>query len=533
MFPTPDMKIRFYLILIIIVFLIGNAIFSLLGSSYIPTHDGEYHIIRFVEFSKMLSAGYLLPRWAPELNSGYGIPIFQFHYPLPNYIGSIIRLVTQDAVYAFQWSLALGYVLILFGFLYWLLCYFPLQIAVLGAVIGSYTPYIFLDIYVRGVIGEVFAIGLFGFLLGSIERKKYLLSSVLFALLIISHNISAMIFGGYLLCFALYRKRQPYFLLFGALLSAYFWIPALFEQKYVVGLNTVNFRDHFVQLYEFLIPSWGTQFSATGNVGNKMSFQIGIIPFIISLIVVIRSYFEPKNQSKTILKFLTFSLCCLLLLFPITAPIWEFIRPLQLVQYPWRLLSLSIPVTAFGASYLIVKRTSLRGTLIILLSMLILTWRYVRPVRYEPRNEQYYTSRLNFTDGTSSMGNSFSTIWSTWKEIKPTASVEVTVGTLSDTKVKKYLSKTIRVTMIEDGIVRFNTLYFPGWKAFIDGKNAEIQYKKDGVIDVVVPKGEHIVHIQYFETPLRLFADIVSIASLIGIAGWGILSLRTVRVNRT
>ena len=46
------------------------AVLPLFGRSYIPTHDGEYHIIRIVEFAKMLGEGNIVPRWAPELNSG-------------------------------------------------------------------------------------------------------------------------------------------------------------------------------------------------------------------------------------------------------------------------------------------------------------------------------------------------------------------------------------------------------------------------------------------------------------------------------
>ena len=37
------------------------AVLPLFGKKYIPTHDGEYHIIRIVEFLRMLGDGYLTP----------------------------------------------------------------------------------------------------------------------------------------------------------------------------------------------------------------------------------------------------------------------------------------------------------------------------------------------------------------------------------------------------------------------------------------------------------------------------------------
>ncbi len=523
------MSIRSIVLWICCLFLIVNAVFSLTGSSYIPTHDGEYHIIRIVEFSKMLRAGYLFPRWAPDLNSGYGIPIFQYHYPLPNYIGSILRFVAHDAVYAFQWSLVFAYIAVVIGFFYWLSCFYSIPIAFFGSVIGSYTPYLFLDIYVRGVIGEVWAIALFGFILGNIERKRYLFASLCFALLILSHNISAMIFGIYVCCYALYRHRNVYFLAIGALLASYFWIPAVFEQTYVVGLNTVNFRDHFVQLYEFLIPSWGTQFSATGAIGNKMSFQFGIIPLSISILVVIGSVREKNMRVASPLRFLVLTMFAFMLLFPISTPIWNVLFPLQFVQYPWRFLSFAIPITAFGVSYIIYKRKSFMLSLLILVSVLGLTWKYVRPVLYQPRNESYYLSRSNFTDGTSSMGNSFSTVWSSWKETRPISDITVNHGIITTRIVSRYLKKTFQVNMSQHGEVQVNTVYFPGWIAYVDGKQTEIEYKKDGIIHISVPEGVHEITIYFTETPLRLFADVLSIASLIGVLGWGILSLRNAK----
>mgnify|MGYP001616233928 FL=1 len=58
---------------------------ALFHSGLPPTHDGEYHVIRFYEFFKTLSSGVLYPRWALDLNQGMGAPIFNYVYHLPNY----------------------------------------------------------------------------------------------------------------------------------------------------------------------------------------------------------------------------------------------------------------------------------------------------------------------------------------------------------------------------------------------------------------------------------------------------------------
>lgn len=524
------MKLSAVLLGVCVTALLLSAIFPLLGTRYIPTHDGEYHIIRIVEFSKMLRSGSIFPRWAPDLNSGYGIPIFQFHYPLPNYIGSLVRVVTHDAVYAFQLSAAAAYVFLFAGLTYWLLFFFSQRYAALGAIVGVYTPYVFLDLYIRGSIGEIWALGFFAFALGCMERKKYTKTAVCFAAIVLSHNILGMLFGFFLSVYTLYRKRSVVYLFAGVLLSAFFWVPAVLEQKYVVGLNTVNFRDHFVQLYELLIPSWGSEFSATGGIGNKMSFQLGLIPIIILVSSVIISRKCTRIEATSPLRFfLTWMLLVILLMFSQSAPIWEILSHIQFIQYPWRLLAFGVPITAFSAAYVFGHVRSQYWGYALLLSMLVLTYRYSRPVTYEPRDEHYYTSKKNFSDGTSSMGNSFSTVWTSWKKDRPDSSVTVTNGMVKESTRSFYVNKEFHVQMIQSGQMDIHTLYFPGWTAYIDGNKTDISYKDTGTIRILVPAGSHKVRLKFQDTPVRMVANVISIASFIILSVWSILSVRKAR----
>ena len=84
--------IKYFSLIIVLLF----AIFvsrHLLLPGFVPTHDGEYHIIRFWQFDKVIRSGNLLPLWAPDLDFGKGIPIFAYFYPLPNYISEIFVLL--------------------------------------------------------------------------------------------------------------------------------------------------------------------------------------------------------------------------------------------------------------------------------------------------------------------------------------------------------------------------------------------------------------------------------------------------------
>ncbi len=517
-----------YISVFILCITVCFAVLPLFGKNYIPTHDGEYHIIRIIEFSRMLGAGYIVPRWAPDMNSGYGIPIFNFHYPLPNYIGSFVRVFTHDAVYAFQVSMGLGYIALAAASFFWLFTLFGAIPATVGSIVAAFVPYLFVDIYIRGSIGEVWATAFLLLCFYLLEKKNYIWFAFAYGFLILSHNIMAMLYTPFLLGYVLIRnKKGAVWMLGGIALSAFFWLPALLESKYVVGLNTVNFREHFVELYQLLIPSWGTEFSGTGRIGVTMSVQIGIAP-ILAIAAAIWAFYHTskKNYRRLFLYFLGIIGLCIIFMLPVSAPVWEFVMPLTLIQYPWRLLSFIIPVAGFSAAVWTQSlKHSWRGVFLAALAV-ALSASYARPVLYAPRNEAYYLARSNFTDGTSSMGNSFSTIWTGWKTVRPADPYTIENGQMTGRPRWQYLDKDLTVSMDKVGTVMVNTLYFPGWIASVDGREVPINYRPDGVIHISAPEGSHEIRVRFTDTTARKVADAISIVSVAVLVILGYTSLQ-------
>ncbi len=516
------MKKHLTRVIVIAFFLIVCwAALPLFGKNYIPTHDGEYHIIRIVEFAKMLGAGYIVPRWAPDMNSGYGIPIFNYHYPLPDYIGSLVRVFTHDAVSAFQISMGMGYITLAGAAFLWLFALFGALPACVGASLTAFVPYLFVDAYVRGSIGEVWATAFLFLCLYLLEKKRFPLFALSFGFLILSHNILAMLYTPFILGYILIRdKKAALWMLAGIGASAFFWVPALLESKYVVGLNTVNFRQYFVSLYDLLIPSWGTGFSGSA-LGNSMSVQIGIAPTLVIIAAAWVNLRKKRPQGALLWYCTAVAALAVVFMLPISIPLWEFITPLQLMQYPWRLLSLVIPVAGFCAAFWVSTMKKKQWGLVLAVLAVALAASYARPVQYAPRNEAYYMSRQNFTDGTSSMGNSFSTVWTGWKDVRADSYITTTGGTVSATLSDRYLDHQVRITMASAAYVTAHTIYFPGWVASVDGRPSAITYAQDGVIHVTVPQGEHVLRIQFIDTPVRRMADWVSILSLAILAIFG------------
>lgn len=508
------------------------AALPLFGARFIPTHDGEYHIIRFWQFYTMLSKGYLFPRWAPDINSGYGLPLFLFHYPFPNYMGSFFHVFGISFVDSVKLTLAGGYLTAIIWCFLWLRKVFGVKPALIGTIVCSMVPYWFVDIYVRGSVGEVWALSFVVLTLAALEYGVSFGVAIGIAGIIVSHNITALICIPIIFLYTWYRKRGNILsIATGIGLATYFWLPALVESRFMVGLNSVSYADHFVDLFQLIFPSWGTGFSGVGITATEMSYQIGIVPLLLLCI----SFFVA--MTKKALRSMIFPPLCVVILaiFGMTEyslPIWRFVPLIENIQYPWRLLMVTTIATGYLGALLttVLPRWVMVGLTIL---ACIASFSYIKPVTYERRDDAHYLSRREFTDGTSSLGNSFSTIWTGWKKERFPKRFQASANdVMINVNKESSLSYEMTVTSYKESTVSANILYFPGWKAYVDGKETPIIYQPDGIIHVNMPVGEHQLSVKFIETPLRRLADAVSLLSLFSLAAFGILKVLYANRNK-
>lgn len=502
-----------FLPLFFLVFVSFIISLPLLKSGFIPTHDGEYHLIRFWQFDKNIKKGIFFPRWAPDLDNGFGVPLFSFFYPFPNYSAEVFHLLGFSFVNSFKLSLAMALILSGIFFYLWMQKLFGSRPALVGSLFYLFAPYHFLDLFIRGSIGEIWALVWLPAILWCFQRKSFVLAGLFFALLILSHNILALIFTSFLVIYVVVNNRRDLFkaLILGLGLSAYFWLPALAERKFVAGLELINFTDHFPTFFQLIFPSWGTGFSVAG-VLDGMSFQIGLAHLLVVFLALFFSLkrYRFKNQ---ITFFLGWFFLLVFLSLEVSLPFWKLIPFMKYIQYPWRLNSLIIVVTSFLAGWVAAKLKRKAALFFLIFLVVGLNWRYGQPVIYLPRSDSFYLENPVWTQGTATLGNSFNTVWS--KEHPDfDKKLEVLEG---EAVVKKAVVKptdySFEVEAVTEAKLRVNTNHFPGWQVLVDGQKAKIDLKEDGAFGFSLPKGSWQVKVEFKETLLRLFADALSIIS--------------------
>jgi hypothetical protein len=527
------MKKRIGLILLLIL-LILPASWFLFKPGFFVSDDGEWMVIRLTDFHRSLVSGMIPVRWAARLNFSYGYPVFNFLYPLSLYLGELFYLFGFSAV----WSIKLVFIFSFFlsGMLMYL---FGRELwgrpgGLLTAVFYTYAPYRFVDVYVRGSIGEalgfVFAPLIFLSLFSLYQKRSKIWlgwGAVGLAGLIMSHNIMAMLFLPVILAFAgllvfLPKLNKELFFRFiilfllGLGLACFFWLPALLDKQFTFldQISVTNYWEHFPNLKQLLIPSWGYGPSLSSDK-DAPSYQIGLFNLLgvmLSFIILLKA----KAKKPLLIFFLLVFGITFLLMLPIAKPIWDFLPLIKLSQFPWRLLS----VTTFTSSILtgslvyLYKPASIKWLVAILLALVIgFNYSYARPTELVNRPESFYTTN----EATTTVKDEYLPIWA--KQRPPERAQERVVILEGEGEIKNLVfnSKKTKFELAAATPVKaqVNQLYFPGWQVKVNGHSVPIAYNNSyGLIQFEIAPGDSLVLAEFKETPLRLTADMISLLSL-------------------
>ena len=348
----PLLVIWFVLLIVSIL-----PLFDLFNSGLPITHDGKDHVARIANFYQSLSEGNLVPRWAGNLNWGYGHPVMMFLYPLPSYIASAFHTIGFSLVESVKLVFAFGFIASMFAMFLWVNAAWGMEAGITAAILYGFAPYRFVDIYIRGAIGEHMAFiflpfvmfGLYMLAKQSFDTPKILIyrymriikAEVIVALgvagLILSHNALSIMFlpiaGVYALYLFVYesKDKRRFFITsvicitLGFILSAFFWIPAFVEGKYTLrDIVTVgDFQTRFVPLRWFLWSAWNY------GGGNEFSKSLGVAQLLGLVLVLVK--FSKANRKMQIFTISAISILIVSLFLMTNAafPVWQSISLLQ------------------------------------------------------------------------------------------------------------------------------------------------------------------------------------------------------------
>lgn len=529
----------FFPILLILILSVP-VIIPLLKSGYFPTHDGEWAVVRLGDMFRTLRDLQFPPRMSGALNFGYGYPLFNFAYPFPYYLGILVYFVTHSFIASIKILFGLSVVLSA------ICMYFASTklwnnktAALLSALSYIYFPYRIVDLYVRGSLGESIAFVFFPLIFylslklfdDPFNRFVVFFLSVSIGGLILTHNIMSVLYFPFLAAYfaikIIKEKRndvlQTFSLSFvlGIGISSFFWFPALFEKGNIV-LSKVPIADrslYFINPVSLIYSKWGY---GTPTDINPFTYEIGIGQMIIFFLAVIfltlnlikkRLPLTPVMFQTSVL--IVISILYLILTFEISAPIWKITPLFSEINYPWTILSQLGFLFSLLVGFIVIQGKYFKVVAFILIAFsAIILLPNLRPSSFSNNPDSYYLTNEATTTSSSEL-------MPLWVKKKPSQryvnKVEIKNGNAEISNLS-YNSKEISFNYKSDTdpIFKINTIYYPGWRAYVSGEEVKINYDNDmGIMELQANRYRNSVHLYFRETFPRLASDIISVVSIL------------------
>lgn len=514
---------------------------SLLKPGMLTSHDGEGHIIRMFEFNKAISDNHFPVRWAKRLNWGLGYPFFTFNYPLIYYLTFLTGKLGLNLLVSFKLILLLSFPLSGYLTYLWLKNHFPKTAAFLGGLFYTLIPYHFLNVYVRGNLGETLALSIVPlnfYLVNRLYQKPKLTNAIwlgfCLSLVILTHNISALLFLPIILMYGfllnLDRKYLKYLIcgsVLPVLITSFFWLPALVYKQFITidQKFPLYFSKQFPTLKDLLYSPWGYGGSKVG-VG-QMSVQIGLLHILIfaASVFLFVINFKKLKQRKITIFFFVLSLATFFMMLEQSKPIWEILKPIQYLQFPWRLLSILALTICYLASFacsflfkIIPKKANILVLVIFILALLFLNRNHWQANKYYDLPSYWFLDKP--VNSTTTVDGEHTPKWQTDNSPAETSRFEIISGqgkiSSITWKTNYHLFQTdsrLKITMID------RTVFFPGWTVFINGIKVNTINQNDpktkGLIAFEVPEGQHKIEVKLLEPTLNKVADVISLLSVI------------------
>ncbi len=321
--------------------------------------DGLLHFYRLAQLHRSLQHGILFPRWSPDMGFGFGFPLFNYYAPLSYYLAEPFHLAGLSVQHALLAAFILATLTASIGAY---LCgrdlFGPLA-GLVAALAFVYAPYNLYNVVHRGALAEAWGLAWLPFIFWAWRRlalrgrrADLVLSVLLYAALLLTHNILALISTPLLILYAIVlwglhgRGLGRALLLTGALalglgLAAFFWVPAFFEKEYVqihqlYAPADLDYHNNFVSL--------GQLFSAPQPVDPALINPLIPLSFAwpqlaLALVALLGLRRFPGRETRVHLALLGLGLSLLtLMMLPLSIVVWDNVPLLRFVQFPWRFL---------------------------------------------------------------------------------------------------------------------------------------------------------------------------------------------------
>lgn len=516
-------------------------------------HDFEFHAASWLDVAYQWKEGILYPRWTAWTNHGFGEPRFIFYPPFSWLLGAALTLLLPGS------AVPIVYIILVQTFAglsaYFLLRNLTTQrAALLAAAFYVINPNTLLITYIRSDFAEQLACAFFPLLLLAAlrlcellddsppDRTSLTLFAFLFACVWLS-NAPAAVIASYSMslvfaCAALFQRSwRPLFrgaaaISLGLLLSAFYLLPAAYEQRWVnigeaLSSGLLPFQNF---LFTPIADPEHTWFNWIASIcALSLILLLGLAALASRRLASAFSSIARRNATLTLL---ILGAAATLLTLRLTLPLWTYLPKLRFVQFPWRWMSMISLVAACFLAFAMERRRAWLW----FVSLLLLT---VPLARFQIANTWWDEDEMPTLRDALASGHGFDGTdeydpigddhldlpqGAPQAKILP-ADPEDHSTPQAHLHVRRWATeqKRIQVEALSPARVALRLVNYPAWCVTVNGKLVSPERLED-VNQMVIPigPGSSDIRVDFTRTPDRIFGDAVSAASamLAGFLFW-------------
>jgi hypothetical protein len=522
LFPLPACVIMMTALGVVVPFFwLGNA----------SGHDFEYHVLSWMEVVNQWKQGVLFPRWAAFAHWGYGEARFLFYPPASWNLGAVLGafLPWKIAPGAYIWCALTASGWSMFALARrWL----SRSDVIFASALYVANPYYLVVVYWRSALAELLAGCLLPLLLlwivraaGEGPRVIVPLSLVVAAAWLTNAPSAVMVNYSLVLLVvvAAVVLKRPSLLLYGAgavllglALSAFYVIPAAYEQSWV-------------NIAEVLAPGLRPQdnfFFTTINDAdhNRFNLLVSLVGVAEVVLLSVALYFSRKWREQDKLAWwclAAWGSCAALLTLPVTLLFWQHLPKLRFVQLPWRwLLCVNVPF----ALLLAVACRRWVSRLVLCAAMFSLVWivwhRVQAPWWDTAADIQEMHDFIEDGDGYEGTDEYVPADADPYEVSKNAPNVATVDGASALIHIDSWraTAKTFSIATSRPEQLRLRLFNYPAWRVEVNGREIHATTQPvTGEIVFPVSAGTSQITVIFSRTRDRLFGGVISIAGLLSL----------------
>jgi hypothetical protein len=468
-----------------------------------------------------------------------------FYPPASWTLGSLISKVVP---WTFASPVYIWLVLVLSGVSMFMLVrrWFHRCDATFAAVLYAVNPYHLVIVYWRSAFAELLASCLVPLLVLFIwktaegERRNVVPLGLLLAAAWLTNAPAAVMIHyslALLSVFFMWKSRSPTLLLtacgavvLGVCLSAFYLLPAIYEQRWVEIANAVSAGSRPADNFLFVHTT-----DVDHDTFNRVISWIAVLELLVIFLAGVSGKIW-RQQNRELWKGLSmWAVICVFLMLPVSLFLWNILPKLEFMQFPWRwLLCISVIFTLFVTLGL--RHWWQRGAVcMISIVVIVLGWHYIQTPWWdtaadlrEMQDNVITGAGYEGTDEYTPVGADPSAIDKQVRRVTVVGPAHAAIDVLHwDAESKLF---TVQASTADQVALRL--FRYPAWQAFVNGSEVKTAARQGtGQMLVPVSPGMNRVEIRFVRTWDRTIGGWISLFAAAGLIPWLVWGRRKAEHN--